>query len=127
MNIKFEVTPYKSKVKLSHRWYKKSWIKFTNKLEQLGYEVRENGLCYVRNKKIIDDYYMCTIPCKDIFERFGESNEIKYIVYPNITFNVGAIRCYSGYQYLQDISLDIIQLYIKAVQRYLSMIGVSSV
>jgi hypothetical protein len=53
-NIKFEVIPYKnSYIKLTHRWHKRAWRCFSALLKDLGYEERDNGLCYVRNKRYL--------------------------------------------------------------------------
>ena len=120
-NIKFVVEPYKnSYIKLSHRWHKIAWKRFTRILKDMGYEERDNGSTYVRNKRIIDDFYTKGLNCIDCLDMNNE--EIIYIT-DNLQLNVGAVRKFSGYQLLSDVSLDIVEVYIIAVQRYLNMLG----
>jgi hypothetical protein len=121
-NIKFLVEPYKnSYVKLSHRWHKRAWKRFTLILKELGYEERDGGLTFVRNKKILDDFYVKGLISTDYLEG-GDHNQIIYIT-EDLQLNVGAVRRFSGYQYLQNISLDIINVYLIAVKRYLNMLA----
>jgi hypothetical protein len=120
-SIKFSVEPYRNKyVKLSHRWHKTAWKKFSKLLLSLGYEEREGGSVFVRNKRIIEDFYCKGLPVEDYLTM--DDDQVVYIS-PGTHLYVGAIRRFSGYQLLQDIPLDVIEVYCIAVQRYLNILN----
>ena len=120
-SIKFSVEPYRNKyVKLSHRWHKTAWKKFSKLLLSLGYEEREGGSVFVRNKRIIEDFYCKGLPVEDYLTM--DDDQVVYISSSTHLY-VGAIRRYSGYQLLQNIPLDVIEIYCIAVQRYLNILN----